>query len=69
MFAAGPSATKLLCEWGAEVIKVEQMTGDMSRGDAGQFGYLNMNKKSIALNMKDPTLEILNKLIDQADIL
>jgi len=53
----GPHATSLLLQLGADVIKVEQPgTGDSSRmlGHA-VFAQFNRGKRSIALNLKDPT--------------
>ena len=82
-FTAGPYCTKLLADFGAEVIKVERPgQGDGARtlgpffGDdphpekSGLFLYLNTNKKSITLNLKTETGgKILKKLVRDADIL
>ena len=62
---AGPFATMMLGDLGAEIIKVERPgTGDETRswgpphdvhGEATYFQALNRNKRSIALDLKDPT--------------
>ena len=58
---AGPMATGLLADQGAEVVKVEPVgIGDMCRwlgpnhkGLGAMFAAVNRNKRSIALNLKD----------------
>lgn len=80
---AGPYCTKLMADFGAEVIKVEQPgSGDPSRREgpfpndepdpeaSGLFAYLNNNKKSITLNLKtERGAAILKSLVREADIL
>src|SRR5690606_23618689 len=75
---AGPYCTMVLGDMGAEVTKVETFPeGDGSRrfepkvnGESYCFAVLNRNKKSLALNMKDPRgKEIFLKLAAQADII
>lgn len=75
-----PAASSTLADWGAEVIKLEPLTGEMHRGlrraqsiETGEINWvmqvLNRNKKSLALNLKsEPGLEIFYKLIQQSDI-
>ncbi len=78
---AGPFCTQILADHGADVIKVEAMTGDGTRvtgpfcaDDAlrdfgGYFQSVNRNKRSIALDLKTGTgREILHRLIDDADV-
>ena len=75
---AGPFCTMMLGDMGAEIIKVEKPNGgdDIRRfgppfieGESAAFLMINRNKKSIALNMKDPKgLEILKDLIKDADV-
>ena len=73
----GPYATQLLGDLGADVIKIEQPSGDVTRSigpsRSAKMGaaYLgcNRNKRSLALDLKrDAAKEVLFKLIDTADI-
>lgn len=75
---AGPYATMLLADFGAEIIKIEvPKTGDDSRafgpyvnGESAYFMSINRNKKSITLNLKtEEGKDILKKLVSQADVL
>jgi crotonobetainyl-CoA:carnitine CoA-transferase CaiB-like acyl-CoA transferase len=74
---AGPYATMLLGDFGAEVIKVERSTGDDARhwgppfldGESLWFLAVNRNKKSITLDYRgEQGRQILDALIDKADI-
>ena len=77
---AGPFGTMMLADHGAEVIKVEAPTGDMTRNGGphreddlekthgGYFQSVNRNKKSITLDLKtDEGREALLKLVEGAD--
>lgn len=69
----GPTCGLILGDLGAEVIKVEPLEGDNTRqllgSGAGFFPVFNRNKKSIAVNVKDPRgLEIVLKLVASADV-
>jgi crotonobetainyl-CoA:carnitine CoA-transferase CaiB-like acyl-CoA transferase len=69
----GPTCGMVLADLGAEVIKVEPLAGDATRrllgSGAGFFAMFNRNKKSIALDAKDPRgREIVLKLIAGADV-
>jgi len=75
----GPCCTQMLADYGAEVIKVEkEKIGDLSRWSLGDdpdglnnpvFCSLNRNKKSLALDLKDPDAkESVLRLIDRADV-
>lgn len=74
--AAGPFAGMLLADQGADVIKVEPKAGDAMRGwppisggFSENFASLNRNKRSIALDLKDPAdAELARRLIMKADI-
>ena len=82
-FFAGPFCTKLLADFDADVIKIEQPgAGDDARRrgpflhdepnpeTSGTFLYLNTNKKGITLDIeKSDGREIFKKLIADADIL
>jgi crotonobetainyl-CoA:carnitine CoA-transferase CaiB-like acyl-CoA transferase len=69
----GPTCGMLLADLGAEVIKVEPIGGDSTRrllgSGAGFFPMFNRNKKSIALDLKQPEgIEAARRLIDSADV-
>ena len=50
---AGPTAGKLLADLGAEVIKLEPPSGDISRSGTPPYFYvLNANKRSVAVNAR-----------------
>ncbi|WP_158845485.1 CaiB/BaiF CoA transferase family protein [Saccharothrix deserti] len=74
---AGPYATMLLADMGAEVIKVESPGGDDTRtwmppvrdGVSTYYLGINRNKRSIALDFADPAdLDAARELADRADI-
>ena len=69
----GPTCGMILADLGAEVIKVEPLAGDNTRrllgSGAGFFPLFNRNKKSLAVDVKDPRgREIVLKLAAQADV-
>ena len=78
----GPYCTKLLADYGANVIKIERPDGgDPARRQgpflhdephlegSGLFLHLNSNKQSVTLNLKSPTGQsLLKRLVAQADI-
>ena len=76
---AGPFATQLMAQLGAQVIKVEQpVGGDMTRGlmsassdgMAPSFLAANLGKRSLTLDLKNPKAkEIVHKLVAEADVL
>ena len=70
----GPTCGMVLGDLGAEVIKIEPIDGDKTRGllgsGAGFFSMFNRNKKSIAVNINTPAgRKIVQELIATADIL
>jgi crotonobetainyl-CoA:carnitine CoA-transferase CaiB-like acyl-CoA transferase len=69
----GPTCGMILADLGAEVIKVEPITGDNTRrllgSGAGFFPMFNRNKLSLAVNVKDPRgREIVLRLVAGADV-
>ena len=69
----GPTCGMILADLGAEVVKIEPIAGDNTRGllgsGAGFFALFNRNKKSLAVDVKDPRgREIVLKLVAGADI-
>ncbi len=69
----GPTCGMVLADLGADVIKVEPITGDNTRhllgAGAGFFAMFNRNKQSIALNLQTAQgLEVAHKLIATADV-
>jgi crotonobetainyl-CoA:carnitine CoA-transferase CaiB-like acyl-CoA transferase len=78
----GPYATKLLADYGADVIKIERPGGDIARnlgpfkGDdphpekSGLFFYLNTNKRSVVLDLKtDVGKKAVGVLAKRADLI
>ena len=77
-FEAGTTATEVLAWFGAEVVKIE----NPGRGDPGRrlrpgkpdddpwyFHQFNVNKKSLAINLKSPRgLEIVKEMLAKADV-
>jgi crotonobetainyl-CoA:carnitine CoA-transferase CaiB-like acyl-CoA transferase len=75
---AGPYATMLLADLGAEVVKVESPGGDDTRtwmppvrdGVSTYYLGINRNKRSIALDLKDADdLAVAQKLAGRADVM
>ncbi len=75
---AGPYATQMLADLGAEVWKVESPWGDDTRrwgppfreGESAYFLSTNRGKKSLAVNLKDPRgQEVVRRLAAKADVL
>ena len=78
MFIAGPVATMILADLGADVIKVEPLTGDPVRtntvgpridGEAAQFHSYNRSKRSLAIDLKhDDGLALVRRLCRRSDV-
>ncbi len=75
----GPLCTQIMADHGADVIKVEAPSGDIVRSLAGKgrnpnmsskFLHLNRNKRSIALDLKQPGgYDALLKILATADVM
>src|SRR5437867_11977403 len=78
MWVAGPAASAVLGDWGADVVKIEPLEGDPFRGLISSFGgegtsppfeLDNRNKRSVALDLSHPDgRRIAAELVDQADV-
>jgi itaconate CoA-transferase len=76
---AAPMCSRVLADFGARVIKVENPKGgDFARdyddvvngpgGLAAHFVWCNRGKESVTLNLKSPAgMDVLHRLLDQAD--
>lgn len=79
---AGPTATRILADFGAEVIRVEHgqavdpirlgrpIAGEKpTLNNSGFFNYFNRNKRSVLLNVRHPLgMEVLHRLIRVSDV-
>jgi crotonobetainyl-CoA:carnitine CoA-transferase CaiB-like acyl-CoA transferase len=83
-YIAGPYATRLLADMGAEVVKVEPPAGEGGRrlgphrndgrdnrdDRGGMFAFLNLNKRGVTLNLKHQRgRELMMSLLRGADLL
>lgn len=79
-YVAAPGAGRIMADWGADVIKVEGLTGDPMRSFGLQMGIPanddvnpiweleNGNKRGITLDLKNPKgMEVMMKLLESAD--
>ncbi len=68
---AGPAASVMLGDWGADVVKVEPLDGDPHRSHTqpSYFELDNRDKRSIGLDVKTPQgKQIMLQLLEQADV-
>lgn len=74
---AGPYATMILGDMGADIIKIEAVkTGDDSRafgpyvnGESAYFMSINRNKRSITMNLKNPeAVKTFKEMVKKADV-
>jgi crotonobetainyl-CoA:carnitine CoA-transferase CaiB-like acyl-CoA transferase len=80
VWVAGPAATGLMADWGADVIKVEPPTGDPQRFVFGALGVAdqkgvppfeidNRGKRSVVLDLRnDDDLQKIFALLEDADV-
>src|ERR1700759_4847485 len=75
---AGPYSTQILADLGADVIKVERPgRGDDTRnfhpkadGESVVFASVNRNKRSIAIDLKDPEgIALVKRLAATCDVI
>lgn len=76
-YRAGPTASRQLADWGADVIKIEMppVPGEDTQADpvkarhGPDFQNLHRNKRSLTLNLKEPDgLAIFKRLADASDV-
>jgi len=78
-FIAGPYATLMLADFGADVLKIERpgvgddmrliKQAELPNGDGGNFLWANRNKRSLVLDLTtDAGREIAFELINRADV-
>ena len=80
-YIAGPYCTKLLADYGADVIKIERPDGGDPARRYGPFPHdephpeksalflhLNTNKRGITLNLKNLQQELFTELVRQVDV-
>jgi len=80
VWVAGPSCAAILCDWGADVIKIEPPTGDPFRGLFASalgaaipvnppFEIDNRGKRSVCLNLENAEARAIGRrLLDEADV-
>jgi crotonobetainyl-CoA:carnitine CoA-transferase CaiB-like acyl-CoA transferase len=68
-YYAGPYASRLLADLGADVIRVEALYGDPNRGTEALFRASHSGKRSIALDLKQSEAQsIMRELLRWADV-
>ena len=74
---SGPHTTRMLCDLGADVIKVEQPSGDLTRfssprvnSNATYFIQQNVGKRNISLDLSNPeAVALVIKLVEKCDVI
>lgn len=81
LWVAGPAASGILADWGAEVVKIEMLSGDPMRNLFGAmsgskesrsppFELYNRGKRSVALDVNRPEGEVLaRRIASSGDVL
>ncbi|MDB5760699.1 MAG: CoA transferase [Burkholderia sp.] len=73
----GPIATQILGDYGAEIIKIENLEGDLMRangvslhpGMSSIFLAVNRNKRSVALDLKSTEgMDVIRRLLPTVDV-
>jgi crotonobetainyl-CoA:carnitine CoA-transferase CaiB-like acyl-CoA transferase len=68
-YLAGPITPLVLAELGADVIKVEPLTGDAHRGMEPMFAAGQRGKRALALDLKAPdAAQVLDRLFRWSDV-
>lgn len=78
---AGPAATRILADWGCDVVKVEAFSGDIGRGSGAYFGlvaneeenahfeFLNAGTRSLSIDMKTAEGKaVMDRLLAESNI-
>ncbi|WP_251551207.1 CaiB/BaiF CoA transferase family protein [Neobacillus muris] len=76
-YIAGPFCSQILADYGADVIKIERLDGEVGRTSAPMyedislyFASENRNKRGLALDLKSVKgKEILHRLVETSDVL
>ena len=80
LWVAGPAAAGIMADWGADVVKVEMLTGDPMRNLFGAlsgskesrcppFDLYNRGKRSVAIDVNQPRgAELARRLVADADV-
>lgn len=78
VWVAGPSAAAILCDWGADVVKIEPPEGDPFRGVMALRGFIGTNppfeldnrgKRSVALDLRsEEGRAVALDLVGRADV-
>ncbi|MDA1073145.1 MAG: CaiB/BaiF CoA-transferase family protein [Proteobacteria bacterium] len=74
---AGPFAGRMLCDLGADVVKLEPPEGDITRmwgrkvaGISGYYHQQNAGKRNISVDLRSPLgAQLVKALVEQADVL